>query len=188
MTQKINRLIEFRSVDTENRTAEFIISTESVDRHGTSFKLSGWDLTSYRKNPIVAYNHRAASDNPDDIIGLSEVFEEDGLLIGRVTFEDENEKAEKVYKKVQNGTLRMASVGSIIHEARYGNKSEGEDPDVIYFTRQELVEWSIVTAGSNPDAFKRNAESIEEFKKTLKPKEMGVKTKRLIDKLKLIQL
>jgi hypothetical protein len=187
MTRKITNLIELRGVNEENRTAEFIISTESVDRHGTVFKMDGWDLTSYRKNPIVSYNHRAGSDEPDDIIGTSEIYTEEGLMIGRVTFETENEKADKVYRKVLNGTLKMASVGAIVHEGRYGNKSEGEDPNVLYFTRQELVEWSVVSAGSNPDAFKRSAEMIDEFKTSLKT-EMGFETRLRIDKLALSKL
>ena len=49
----------------------------------------------------------------------------------------------------------MASVGAIPHEYRWGNVDKGEDSGTIYFTRQELVEWSIVSAGSNREASQR---------------------------------
>jgi phage head maturation protease len=175
---KIDRLAEVRKVNQESRTAQFVISNESVDRHGTVFKMSGWDLENYNRNPIVGYNHELSSDNPDSIIGTSRVFIEDNQLIGEVTFEREgnNQLADKVFNKMQDGILKMASVGAIPHEYRYGNEKDGEDSNTIYFTRQELLEWSIVAAGSNKDAFKRNTAQIEDIKQELKPK-MGSKTK-----------
>jgi len=178
---KIDRLVECRGIDVENRTAQFVISTESVDRHGTVFKLAGWELDNYNRNPIVGYNHVVSGDNPDTIIGTSRVFQDGDALIGEVTFEREgnNPLADKVFNKMNDGILKMASVGAIPHEYRYGYAKEGEDPDTLYFTRQELIEWSVVSAGSNRDAFKRSTDQVDEIKKTLEkiPVTMGAKTK-----------
>lgn len=156
----------------KNRQAEFVISTESVDSYDTVFKIDGWDLERYANNPIVAYGHRTWSDNPDMIIGTSTVRVEGKLLIGVVTFEEEevNPMAEKVWRKVQAGTLRMASVGANPLEYRWGVAADGENPGVLYFTRTELFEWSIVPIGSNPDALKRSAQTIEEIRKSLETK------------------
>lgn len=157
----------------ENREAEFVISTEAVDTYGTVFKSSGWDLTRYTKNPIVAYGHRTWDAEPDNIIGTSEVRIEDNMLIGKVRFEDAetNPKAEKIWKKVQAGTLRMASVGANVMEWRWGDETLDEDKNTIYFIRTELLEWSIVPIGSNPDAHVRNAKTIEEIRELLKPEQ-----------------
>lgn len=151
-----------RAVDTssDNRTYEFVISTETRDTYGTVFMLDGWDLERYNRNPIVAYNHRTHSDNPDDIIGLSEVRKEGNSLIASVTLEEGNPVADAVKRKIDNGILRMASVGANVAEYHRGEQERGEDPDTIYFTRQELIEWSIVPVGSNKDAHKRNEESV----------------------------
>lgn len=175
MEKIITRNALIRSTSKEmlaKRQVEFVISSEKKDSYGTVFKMDGWDFNNYIQNPIVCYQHRAFSDDPDDIIGTSEVFIEDDKLIGRVTFEDAetNPKAEKVFKKVKNGTLKMASVGARILKARLGDEEKGEDKTVLYFTRQQLIEWSIVTAGSNPDALKRNAESINEIQKEIEKK------------------
>lgn len=159
-------LRELSSENKENRTAEFVISTEAVDTYGTVFKMSGWDLTRYNANPIVCYGHRSWDANPDMIIGTSEVFIDNDQLIGRVRFESEdvNPIAEKIWKKVQNGTLRMASIGANPKKGHWGDEKLGEDRDVIYFDETELYEWSIVPVGSNPDALKREAQTIEEIR------------------------
>lgn len=166
----------------EKRQAEFVISTEAVDTYGTVFKVDGWDLTRYEQNPVVLYAHQSWSADPDVIIGTSEVFVEDQQLIGRVTFEsaETNPLAEKVFRKVQAGILRMASIGADIREAHWGVESTGEDPNVLYFDKMDLLEWSIVPIGSNPDAHKRSAEALSELKQRFK--KTDIKSLRLRDR------
>lgn len=150
----------------EKRQAEFVISTEAVDSYGTVFRSDGWDLSRFENNPIVMYAHRSWDGNPDSIIGIGEVYREGTQLIGKVTFEeaDINTLADKVFRKVQAGTLRMASIGANPTKGHWGTEEAGEDPEVLYFDRQELLEFSIVPIGSNPEALKRNAEAITEIK------------------------
>lgn len=150
----------------ENRQAEFVISTEAPDTYGTVFKISGWDLTRYEKNPVVFYAHKSYGDNPDTLIGTSEVRVEGSELIGVVTFEpaEINPLAEKVWQKVQNGSLRMASIGATPVRGHWGDEKLGEDRDTIYFDEQVLLEWSIVPIGSNPEALKREAQTVEEIR------------------------
>lgn len=164
----------------EKRQAEFVISTEAVDTYDTVFKVDGWDLTRYRNAPVVLYGHKSYSENPDMVLGTSEVRIEGNQLIGLVTFEnaEDNPLAEKVWRKVQNGTLRMASIGANPLEYRWGIFDKGENPDVLYFVRQELLEWSIVPIGSNPDALKRSVENLEEIRTSLTKPETEQKVSR----------
>ena len=165
----------------EKRQVEFVISTEAVDTYRTVFKLDGWDLADYTRNPIVCYQHRANSDDPDNIIGTSTVRVEGAELIGTVTFEpaEINPRAEKIFQKVQSGTLRMASVGANVQTARLGVEENEEDPEVLYFTKQRLMEWSVVSVGSNPDAHKRNAETLKEMRSSL-AKEINVESEEIV--------
>jgi HK97 family phage prohead protease len=150
----------------EKREVDFTISSEAEDTYRSVFKMDGWQLDAYQRNPIVCYQHRAHSDDPDNIIGTSSIRIEDNKLVARLTFEaaETNPRAEKIFRKVQAGILRMASIGAQVLKARFGIKENGEDEEVLYFTEQRLMEWSIVSMGSNPDAFKRNAETVADLK------------------------
>jgi HK97 family phage prohead protease len=167
------RFVQVRQngVDLEKRTAEFVISTEAVDSYGTVFLADGWDFTRYNQNPVVFYQHGSHSADPDALVGVSSLRQEGKDTIAKVTFEPEdiNPLAEKVLRKLHHGTLRGASIGADIKQGRWGKKDAGEDPDVIYFERQELLEWSIVTIPSNPAALKRNAEDLDALKASLAP-------------------
>lgn len=152
------------SLDAEKRTAVFAISSEDVDSYNTVFRSEGWETEQYMRNPVVAYNHNIHDPNPDNIIGTTErIWKEGTQLLAEVRFEDAetNPLAEKVYRKVQNGTLRMASINATIEKYHLGKRDAGEDPDVVYFDKQRLMEWSIVSVGSNPEAFKRNGEELQ---------------------------
>lgn len=165
----------------EKRQAEFVISTEAVDTYDTVFKIDGWDLERYNRSPIVFYNHKSWSDDPDMIIGTSEVRVEGNELIALLTLEEGNPVADKVWRKLEAGTLNMASIGANPIEWRWGDFDKGENPDVLYFIRQELLEWSIVPLGSNPDALKRSVESLEEIRTSLKkPESLEKKVSRSV--------
>lgn len=163
------RAASVATVNEEARTAEFVISTEAVDSYGTVFRASGWDFTRYNENPVVTFQHDDHSSDPDMVIGTSEIRQEDGKTIATVTFEaaEDNPLAEKIFRKVKNGILRGASVYFHPHEAHMGNRDRGEDPDVLYFTRQELMAWSIVTIPSNPETLSRNIECVRNFRATI---------------------
>ena len=147
--------------DATNRTYEFVISSETPDTYGTVFLSAGWDLDRYHRNSVVLYNHRSWSDNPDTTIGTSVVRVEGTNLVATLNLEEGNEIADKVKRQLDNGTLRMASIGADVQEYRRGVFEDGENPDHIYFTRMELLEWSITPVGSNPDALKRNADFLD---------------------------
>jgi hypothetical protein len=161
------RIGQLRKVDKESRTVEFVISDETRDRHGTVLKADGWQLENYKKNPIVGYMHQVwgggffSTPDPDMVIGRGDVFIEDGKLIGRVNFEpaDINPLAEKIFKKVQFGSLNTTSVGFMeIGDGYYGEGDEarGMANETYYFSGQELAEWSVVNIPSNPNAVKRS--------------------------------
>ena len=171
MDKIIRRYGELRSVDTESRTAEFVISSATKDRHGTVLNPSGWNLDNYNKNPIVGYQHNVygsffGEDNPDNVIGKGRVSVKGDELVGVVEFEpaDINPLAEKLMKKVDFGSIRATSVGFLPvpneegKEGYWGPEERGEQEggpnETYYYYGQELIEWSIVNIPSNPDAVK----------------------------------
>ncbi|WP_425490032.1 hypothetical protein, partial [Azospirillum tabaci] len=53
--------------DEAARTVDFVISTASEDRENDVISLSGWQLSNYRKNPVVLWAH----DSSDLPVGKS---------------------------------------------------------------------------------------------------------------------
>lgn len=151
----------------ETRTVEFIISSADKDRHGTVLNMKGWNLDNFNANPIVGYQHNVYGnnlcypDNPDNVLGPGRAYIECERLIGSVTFEtkDINPLAEKIFRKVLNGTLRATSVGFLeVGEGQYGQGEEqrGAKNETYYFAGQELLEFSVVNIPSNPKAVGRS--------------------------------
>ena len=163
---------EIRKIDEEKRTVEFVASDSSVDSYGTVLPVDKWDLSRYARNGIVGYMHDVygsswtKSAEPDDIIGKGVAFIEDDKLIVRITFEPAslNPKADKIFRKLQFGSLHAVSVGfRAIGKGHKGDEERGEDPNVYYYGGMELLEVSVVNIPSNANALKR---SIEEERAT----------------------
>jgi HK97 family phage prohead protease len=162
---------QIRSIDEENRTVEFVASDNTVDSYGTVLPSDKWDLKRYEKNGIIGYQHQVYGDygnaDPDDVLGHGQAFVEDNKLIVKATFEpaDINEKADKIFKKIQFGSIKGVSVGFLpTKPGHWGDKEKGEDPDVYYFEGQELIEVSVVNIPANPNAVKRSiAEERQEL-------------------------
>ena len=139
----------------DDRSVRFTFSTGAKDRHGTRINPSGWRLDNFNKNGIASYQHRAYGDpDPDKIIGPAKAWVEKDKLVGDIEFEPEdvNPLAEKLYRKVRNGTLNAVSVGFMEHEGHFGEKESGEEEDTYYFDDVELLEISLVSIPSNAEA------------------------------------
>ena len=158
---------EIRKIDEESRTVEFVASDNSVDSYKTVLPVDKWDLTRYSGNGIVGYMHDVygaswtKSADPDDIIGKGVAFVEDEKLIVRITFEPKelNERADKIFRKIQFGSLHAVSVGfRATAKGHKGDEERGEDPNVYYYAGQELLEVSVVNIPSNANALKRSIE------------------------------
>lgn len=151
-----------RKQDEENKNAYvFTMSDEVVDRHGTIVKLDKVALKSYNDNPVVLWMHEkskgmfdSTSYDPDNVLGYGYAYFEDGKLKNRITFEPKelNEKADKIKRKIDFGSIRGGSIGFIPYSGSYGDVERGEDEDVYYIREWELLEYSIVTIPSNPNA------------------------------------
>lgn len=151
----------------ETRTVQFVISTDAKDRHGTKLNMNGWQLDNFNRNPIVGYQHNVYGDNmctppnPDDVLGPARAWMEDGRLMGEVKFEtaDINPQAEKIFRKVLNGTLKATSVGFLeVGEGKWIEEKDakGNVTSRTYeFAGQELLEFSIVNIPSNPEATRK---------------------------------
>jgi HK97 family phage prohead protease len=130
-----------KSAGAETRT--FTISCGVEDRDGDILDPRGVVTTNYFKNPVVLWSHRY--DAPP--IGKTRALRAttDARLEADVEFAP-TAFAQEVKQLVDGGFIRAASVGfnPITYEPRPGKG--------YHHTRWELLEWSVVSIPSNPDA------------------------------------
>ena len=145
-----------------DRKMTFVASDATRDSYGTVLMPDGWELDRFNNNPIIGYQHGLQySSNPDAVIGKGRVYLEDDKLMVEVELEPEgmNDIADKVWKKLEFGTLNAVSVGFVPKEGRWGVGEEGpgKKNETYYYTRMELLEISIVAIPANPNALKNEA-------------------------------
>ena len=148
-TEKVD--ITVKNEDTTKLVSSFIASTSAVDRYGDIVEQS-WDLESYKKNPIILFNH-----NPLELpIGRGSVEVVDNQLMIDIEFDINDPLAAEIGRKVKDGYLNAVSVGfnpieSILRsELPKDHKFYSEQG--TYFQKSQLLEVSVVTIPANQEA------------------------------------
>lgn len=153
-----------RARKAENKLVRFIGTTESVDRHGSVIKSDGLDFTNYRKNPTVLLNHYnevgSIAGRAAEIEGVSTPVK--GFRIGVEFASKESEEAAQAERLARAGFLRGMSIGFQPIEERYGSQISAAERELLglpahgyIVERAEVIEFSLVAIGSNPDALQR---------------------------------
>lgn len=134
-----------RAAQDDKDPYRFVITSEAVDSYGTIFQSDGWDLRRFKANPVALFNH-----NHDNIVGTWNNIERVGkkILMTFVPAEaGTSPMVDMVRKLVEQKILRGASVGVIPKKSVFDPKK-----GVMIFTESELIEASIVSVPSNPEA------------------------------------
>ena len=137
--------IETKSTALANGLVSFIASTDSVDRMGDRVRQDGWDLSQFKKNPVILWSH----DHSIPPIGRAKRIEvKNGRLEMDVEYtpEDINPFGAMIGRMAKAGFLPAVSVGFRPLESR-PLKSGGYE-----FLKNELLEVSSVGVPANQDA------------------------------------
>jgi len=170
---KIFENVEVKKVG--ERQYEFTASTADMDRDGEVIDVEGWDLRNFKKNPVIMYAHdyRTLPIGKAAHIGVK-----DGKLKNTVEFPPEGtyEFADIVERLVNTGYLKTESVGFI--PKKWEDGDGGEKTPRRTYTKQELLEISIVPIPSNPhalmDAVEDGVITTKQFEAITKPEEPKV--------------
>lgn len=136
---------DFIAQDVEARTYTFRASSAAIDRQNEVIDQAGWDLASYRANPVILDSHKYGSI--DDILGKAVRVEGvNGALEVDIQFAD-TERGQMAQRLVDNGFLRAVSVGFRSMARRPGAAGEP-----VTHTRMELLEVSMVAIPANREA------------------------------------
>lgn len=160
------------TVDKENHTVIFVMSSPHIDRHGDVIDQDTWNFKHFDKNPGFYFNHY--SDRfplgkwVDHWFEADPEIEGQKRLLGKAEFRVKYEDAARAFDHVVEGDLNMVSVGFIPHRVEY---DEERDAFILYDC--ELLECSLVGIGSNRQALVADKatedprETIIEAKKNL---------------------
>lgn len=138
-----------------------LCDSSTVNSYGFRTDVEGIDLTRFRKNPVMLYNH-----DPERVIGRWEDLDiEDGQLTATPVFDLEDTFAAEIARKVEEGFIKGCSMGIMIKEM---TRSKGIDTA----TSSVLLEASIVSIPADENALvvyadedKKQQLSINDFNK-----------------------
>lgn len=171
-----SRSVQLRADDRSGeRRITFVASDGTRDSYGTVLPVSEWDLTRYNLNGIVGYQHKvygSCDADPDYVIGRGHAYIKGSELLIDIEFEPEgtNKIADKVWRKLQFGSLNGVSVGFSAQGAHWGegDEAEGGANPTLYYTGLELLEVSVVTIPANPNAVRRSiSEEMTDIRETI---------------------
>lgn len=158
------------SIDSDKKTATFVMSTENIDRHGDIIDQASWNLNYFKASPMFFFQHRSDEFPLGKWINIG--FENDPnnvgkqMLVGTAEFRVEFEDASRAFRHVEAGDISAVSVGFIPHRVEYD-----EEKDCFILYDCELLECSLVGVGSNRQALIKGGENKEALEKTIEAKE-----------------
>jgi HK97 family phage prohead protease len=132
----------------DRRQVRVIASTSSADRVGDVIVQDGIDLTQYRKNPIVLWNH----DHDVPVARCVDIEVRGGKLLATAQFAPPgaDSDSDRIYNKVKAGLVNSVSVGFI---PKAFEPISSRDPASGYrFTKSELLEFSFCAVPMNSES------------------------------------
>jgi len=131
---------------TSARMFNAVVSTASVDRDKDMIDPKGWRLDSYRKNPIVLWQHNR---NLPPIARTTDIRVSGQRLLASMEFPPEGASplADEIHNLVAAGFLHSTSVGFLPIRCEYNSVRGGHD-----ILEAELLEFSIVNIPAQSEA------------------------------------
>lgn len=139
-------------INTDNKT--FVLSEEDkINSYGFRVLTKGIDLTQFKKNPVMLFNHiRGGSDYKGPIGRWENIRVENNQLKADAVFDDDDDTGSAVKRKVQKGFIKGVSLGLLPIETSTDPKHllPGQKwPTVI---KCKAVEGSVCDIPSNDNA------------------------------------
>lgn len=140
-----------RAVSEDGGEMTFTASSEDADRMGDVISIDGWELANYKRNNVVMFQH----DYSLAPLGTAKVWVDKDAkqLLNTVRFDEEDDFAAFIKGKYSRGIMKAESVGfrplefeEIESKGMFGS---------FKFTKQELLEISLVSIPANPKALRK---------------------------------
>ena len=129
--------------------------TSARNRYGFKVDPLGMEISGYKANPVVFFNHDTEALPIGNIIPSSLTATENAMT-ARIAFYEGTELGRNVKQAIDANVLRAGSIGFLIKQWEYTDPNA--DPDEPYvgqdvtITKSELLEYSIVGTPADPMA------------------------------------
>lgn len=152
--------LKFKEGD-ENRIVPFRFTDSSLDRDGEVILPKGVKLDNFKNDPVILLQHNSRTFPIGRSLKTEFVKSEDSVVGHIFFFDDETDRtgvSENTFRMVKDGALRAASIGfrpkfdKIRQATPKDMEAFGISEGGVIFEEVELMELSIVTIGSNPNA------------------------------------
>jgi len=134
-----------------SKNKRFVLSDgNSINTKGYKIDINGLDLTRFKSNPIMLYEH-----DPLNVIGRwTDIQINDDKLTAVPEFDTEDAQVLSIAGKVERGFLNGASIGIIVNEIQSVN-------NIDMVTKSQLFEASIVAVPADAGAVRLYNENLE---------------------------
>jgi hypothetical protein len=134
----------------------FVLHTDALNSQKFRMLTKGADLSDFEKNPVMLFNHvRPEGGNPGQILPIgywTDIEVSEDKITAVPVFDENDAFAMSIYDKVEQGLIKMASVGAepLAMTDEPDLLLEGQEKETV--TQWRMIEASIVAFGSNPEA------------------------------------
>lgn len=173
------------SGDDEERTRVWVLTTGDTDRDGETVDPEGGDFSEFALNSAIQWNHDTDGEPLGQMVGAPwndhvgegtkypEILGPKRMaLLGRVKFSKIGDKANEVWEKVKEGTIKAGSI-SFVPTGRAKQNSNGGN----HYPTWKLLEFTICSIGSNPSAVATMKKCLKNPDGTCKTVTCGCKEK-----------
>jgi len=161
------RARESKAAKEDGRVLSYVASDETPDRVGDVIKVSGWDLSQYKQNPVVLWGHDGNVPPIGRTINVRRG-ERNGkrALLASVEFApaEAHPFADTVYQLAKAGFVNAVSVGFMPMETKELADKQREKLGMpkygVYYSKASLLELSLVSVPANPSALAVGAKGL----------------------------
>lgn len=153
-------LFEASNKNKDDKVYRFIGTTEAIDRDNEIVRLDAWDFTNFVKNPVALWGHNHKDLPIGKVVGIYKDDVKKAIYFD-IQFSKSYDFAKTVESLVEEGILRATSVGFMVKDWEWDEKTE-----TVVFTETELFEISIVNVPANHEAILEELETTPQAQKS----------------------
>lgn len=154
------------SLNEDSRTITYIVSDETPDRVGDIISVRGWDIETYKSNPVILWGHDQSIPPIGRAKNVRRRYSDAARLTADIEFapEEAHAFADTIYQLAARDFIRATSVGFLPHETKELNDKQRQKLGLgkygQFYSKAELMEVSVVAVPANPSALEDGVKAL----------------------------